>query len=92
MLVRIDDLDAVIAELSAQIAARLAPNEALVLLDTIPGAGRQMAETLLAEIGPDFGQVPDADHPASLAGMAPGNHHCAGTRTRGKTPKSSRWL
>lgn len=93
MLARIDDLDAVIADLSAQIAARLAPYEELVvLLDTIPGVGRQTAEILLAELGTDMGPFPDADHLASWAGMAPGNHESAGKRKSGKTRKGSRWL
>src|SRR5260370_30131328 len=93
MLARIDDLDALIADLSAQIAERLAPYEDLqVLLDTIPGVGRQTAENLLAEIGTNMGQFPDADHLASWAGMAPGNHESAGKRKGGKTRKGSRWL
>lgn len=93
MLAGIDDLDAVIADLSAQIAQRLAPYEdLLVLLDTIPGVGRQTAENLLAEIGTDMGQFPDADHLASWAGMAPGNHESAGKRKSGTTRKGSRWL
>jgi transposase len=93
LLARIDDLDALLAEVSAQIAARLAPYEdLLVLLDTIPGVGRQTAENLLAEIGTDRGQFPDADHLASWAGMVPGNHESAGKRKSGKTRKGSRWL
>jgi transposase len=93
MLARIDDLDGAIAELSAEIAARLAPyEELLALLDTIPGVGRQTAEILLAEIGPDMGQFPDADHLASWAGMAPGTHESAGKRQSGRTRKGSRWL
>jgi transposase len=93
MLARIDDLDAAIAELSAQIAARLAPYEDLLaLLDTVPGVGRQTAEILLAELGTDLGPFPDADHLASWAGMAPGNHESAGKRKSGKTRKGSRWL
>jgi transposase len=93
MLARIDALDALLAEVSAQIAERLAPyEELLVLLDTIPGVGRQTAETLLAEIGTDMGQFPDADHLASWAGMVPGNHESAGKRKSGTTRKGSRWL
>jgi len=93
MLARIDDLDAVLADLSAQIAERLAPfEELLVLLDSIPGVGRQTAEHLLAEIGVDMCRFPTADHLASWAGMAPGNHESAGKRKSGKTRKGSRWL
>jgi transposase len=93
VLTHIDELDALIAELSAQIAQRLAPYEELLdLLDTIPGIGRQTAENLLAEIGTNMSQFPDADHLASWAGMTPGNNESAGKRKRGKTRKGSRWL
>jgi transposase len=93
VLAHIDDLDALIADLSAQLAQRLAPYEnLLVLLDTIPGVGRVTAENLLAEIGVDMSQFPDADHLASRAGMTPGNNESAGKRKRGKTRKGSRWL
>jgi transposase len=93
VLAHIDALNDLITELSAQIAARLAPYDDLLdLLDTIPGVGRHTAENLLAEIGVDMGQYPDADHLASWAGMAPGNHESAGKRKPGKTRKGSRWL
>lgn len=93
MLSHIDELDAQIAELNAEIARRLAPyEELLALLDTIPGVGRQTAENLLAELGTVMTQFPDADHLAAWAGMAPGNHESAGKRKRGKTRKGSRWL
>lgn len=92
-LTHIDDLDARIAALNARIAAQLAPfEEELDLLDTIPGVGRETAEVILAEIGPDMDQFPDADHLASWAGMAPGSQVSAGKRKSGKTRKGSRWL
>ena len=92
-LSHLDELDARIAALGERIGQLLAPfAEALELLDTIPGVGRETAEVLLAEIGPDMGQFPDADHLASWAGMAPGNHESAGKRKTGKTRKGSRWL
>jgi transposase len=92
-LAHIDYLDALIADVSGQIAQRLAPfEEEVALLDTIPGVGRQTAENLLAEIGADMRQFPSADHLASWAGMAPGHHESAGKRKSGKTRKGSRWL
>jgi transposase len=92
-LAHIAYLDALIAEVGEQIAARLAPfEEEVALLDTIPGVGRQTAESLVAEIGTDMRQFPSADHLASWAGRAPANHESAGKRKSGKTRKGSRWL
>jgi transposase len=92
-LAHIDDLDATIAEVGAEIARRLAPfEEEIALLDTIPGVGRETAEALLAEIGTDMRQFPSAAQLASWAGICPGNHESAGKRKSGKTRKGSRWL
>jgi len=92
-LSNIDDLDALIAEVSAEVAQRMAPLEKeIAMLDGIPGVGRETAELLLAEIGADMAQFPSEHHLASWAGMAPGNHESAGKRKSGKTRKGSRWL
>ncbi len=89
----IDYLDELIAEVSARISELMAPfEEEIVLLDTLPGVGRQLAENLVAEIGVDMSRFPSAAHLASWAGMAPGNHESAGNRKSGKTRKGSRWL
>ncbi|MGH2390693.1 MAG: IS110 family transposase [Chloroflexota bacterium] len=92
-LAHIDFLDVAIAEVSAEVATRLAPFEdEVALLDTIPGVGRETAQALPAEIGTDMRQFPSAAHLASWAGMAPGNHESAGKRRSSKTRKGSRWL
>jgi transposase len=70
----------------------VAEQEAMALLDTIPGVSQRTAEILLAEIGTDMGRFPRAKHLASWAGMCPGHHESAGKRLSGKTRKGSRWL
>jgi transposase len=92
-LALLDDLETRISACDAEVARRLTPFEAeVVLLDSIPGVGRRTAEELVAEIGVDMDQFPTAAHLASWAGMAPGNHVSAGKRKGGKTRQGSRWL
>jgi transposase len=92
-LAHIDFLDAAIAEVSAEIAARLRPcEEGMERLATIPGIGRRTAEVLIAEIGTDMSRFPTPAHLASWAGMCPGNDESAGKRRSGKTRKGSPWL
>ena len=86
-------LDEAIARISGEIDQRLtAEQEAIALLDTIPGVGQRAAEILIAEIGTDMSRFPSAKHLASWAGMCPGNHESGGKRLSGKTRKGSRWL
>jgi len=86
-------LDEAIARVSREIGQRLtADQEAIVLLDTIPGVGQRAAEILIAEIGTDMSRFPSAKHLASWAGMCPGNHESGGKRLSGKTRKGNRWL
>lgn len=66
--------------------------QAMSLLDTIPGVARQSAELLLAEVGVEMSRFPSAAHLCKWAGVCPGNHESAGKQTSGKTPPSNRWL
>jgi transposase len=92
-LSQIDYFDDAIERVSAVIEQRLmVEQEAIALLDTIPGVSQRTAEILLAEIGTDMGRFPSAKHLASWAGMCPGHHESAGKRLSGKTRKGSRWL
>ncbi len=71
-LAHIGNLEQAITRLSAEIAARLAPYEELLLrLETIPGIKRRIAEILLAEIGPDMSRFPSAAHLARLRWNVP---------------------
>jgi transposase len=93
LLCQIDGLDDTIARFDAQIQAICGPfEEAVGLLDTIPGIARHTAEMIVAEIGTDMSRFPSADHLASWAGVAPGNYESAGKRASGKTRKGNRFL
>lgn len=86
-------LDTAIERVSHKIEEKMHPfEEAVCLLDTIPGVDRRTAESLIAEIGTEMKQFPSADHLASWAGMCPGNNESAGKHKSGKTRKGSPWL
>ena len=104
-LVTLDELEAGIERLGAEIAARVSPavdptdegaegltDDPVARLDTIPGVGRRVAEAILAEIGTDLSRFPTAGHLASWAGLCPGQDESAGKRRSGKTRKGSPWL
>jgi transposase len=90
ILATIDYLDSAIADLDTQIAERERPFEdAVERLDEIPGVGRRVAETVIAEVGATVDRFPSAQHLASWAGLCPGNHESAGKRLSGKTRKGN---
>lgn len=93
LLDQVTFLDAQIARLDERLEEQLRPfEEQIRRLDTIDGIDRVGAQSLLAELGPDMGQFPDADHLSSWAGMSPGNDESAGKRRSGKTTKGNKWL
>ncbi len=105
-LAHIDYLDEAIEGLNREISGRLSQEaeglgqagherpfeEAVGLLDTIPGIARRAAEAIIAEVGTDMGRFPTPGHLASWAAMCPGNNMSAGKRKGGRTRRGSPWL
>lgn len=89
----LDFLDVEIARLDEEVASRMHPfEEALERVDAIPGVGRRVAESIVAEIGIDMSRFPTAAHLASWARVCPGNHESAGKRKSGSTGHGNIWL
>ncbi len=95
LLARIDELEAAVArvrdEITREVEASQNPfvQEALELLQTIPGVGLRVAEVIVSEIGVEMSCFPTDGHLASWAGVCPGNHESAGKRKSGKTTKGN---
>ena len=90
LLCQIDSLDETIVRFDEQIEEYCRPfEEAVTLLDTLPGVARETAEIIVAEIGTDMSRFPWAAHLAAWAGVAPGNNESAGKRRSGKTRKGN---
>lgn len=89
----IDYLTEAIARLDGRIEEAVAPfAQARDRVVTIPGIGPQVAETILAECGPDMSVFPTAAHLASWAGLCPGNDESGGKHRSGKTRPGNIWL
>jgi transposase len=98
LLNRLNEVAAAIERVNEQLRQQVEKNkelfvaEAVKLLETIPGVGRRIAETIVSEIGVDMSRFPTNAHLASWAGMCPGNNESAGKRLSGKTNKGSIYL
>ena len=93
MLAQVDFLDQAIGQVQARIERQLAPfEEALALLQTIPGISATSAAAIVAEIGVDMTCFPSAKHLASWAGLCPGNKQSGGRRLQAGTNRGNRWL
>jgi transposase len=93
LLCQIDSLDETLERFTTKIQDYCRPFEAAIeRLDTIPGVARETAEVIVSEIGVDMSRFPSANHLASWAGVAPGNHESAGKRLSGKTTKGNQAL
>src|SRR6478735_4047089 len=86
ILRRIDELTAVVDEVTSRIDIELVPfQDAMSHLVTIPGVDRKAAAVIIAETGADMSRFPSAGHLASWAGVCPGSHESGGIRKSGKT-------
>lgn len=93
ILAHITFLEDAIAALQQEIDGYLDPmEEAVALLQTIPGVGPIAAATIVAEIGTDMSRFPSAKHLASWAGVCPGNKQSGGKRLSSKPTAGNRWL
>ena len=86
-------LETEVAALSRAIAQRLANFEdALTRLATIPGVGRRVAETMVAECGTDMQRFPTAAQFVSWAGFSPGQRQSGGHAHAAPVRKGSQTL
>lgn len=92
-LSHIEELEARIGRLNAEIEARLAPLQPeLERLQTIPGVGPRVSEDLLAEIGSDMTRFPTHRHLASWSKIIPGNRRSAGKAKPEHIGRGNPWL
>lgn len=67
-------------------------SEIVERLSEIPGIQDRTCEELIAEIGLDMGNFPNAAHLCSWAGMCPGNNESAGKKKSGKTNHGDKYV
>src|SRR5260221_6338394 len=93
ILAHVDFLDAAIVRVQAEMEQHLVPyQEALRLVQTIPGVNETAAAAILAEIGTDMSRFPSAGHLASWAGVCPANKQSGGKRLKKAATNGIPWL
>ena len=74
LLAHIDFLDEALVQLEKEIEPYVTPfEEAMTLVQSVPGVGETAAASIIAEIGIDMTRFPSDKHLASWAGLCPGN-------------------
>jgi transposase len=93
LLSLIDALEESIEAFDQKIEAACLPFEkAVEHLDTIPGAGKAVAEVIVLELGTDMSAFPTPEHASAWAGVAPGNRQIAGKRLSGRARQGNHAL
>jgi transposase len=93
LLGRLAATEQAVADLDAYLEVAMTPwAHEIDLLTTIPGAGRVVAWTFIAETGGDMSRFPGPGHLASWAGLAPAMHESAGRRQPVGTRPGNRFL
>lgn len=89
----IEEIEARIARFDARLLDGLAGEQnALALLQTLPGVDLIGAAMLLVEIGADMTAFGSADRLASWVGICPGNNESAGKRKSGRVRKGNPYV
>lgn len=89
----IEEIEARIARFDIRLLEGLAGEQnALALLQTLPGVDRIGAAMLLVEIGADMKAFGSADRLASWVGICPGNNESAGKRKSGRVRKGNPYV
>jgi transposase len=92
-LAHIDFLDESIQQVQTEVERCLVPfQEAVQLLQTIPGVGEVAAGAIIAEIGVDMSRFPSDKHVAAWAGVCPGNRQSGGKRLGSRVRQGNTWL
>ena len=98
LVARVEELDAALKRVNQQVEQEVTSGanpfwgKSIELLETIPGVGERVAQTIISEIGVEMNCFPSEKHLSSWAGMCPGNHESAGKRKSGKTRKGNKHL
>jgi len=89
----VENLQALIAAIEAQIDGKLVPfADAVERLQTIPGIGPTAARIILSEIGFDMSRFKTSGHLVSWAGLCPRMDESAGKRRSTRIRKANPWL
>lgn len=93
LLAHIDYIEEAMERMGQRIEECLGPfAEEARILKSIPGVKDHVAPKVIAEIGTNMKQFPDAKHLASWAGLCPGNNESAGKHKKCGTRKGDGWL